>query len=785
MDAMVSPNPPQAPEPSADPTLEAEPAAQPSPEDGGEEAEADGDRGRRRGLIVAGVGLLTLGGLLNLDTLERSWAELQEPEPSAAFYDMDAVDEEEPPPAESVGGVGFASQRHEGEEGKMGKPTSKGKSGFYAMKGPNNAVPQMARNFDPDMAAKNAGILGVMSQQQGHFLTSPYGGSFAVGNDDEDVWGGLTGAEVGEAYGVGGLGLVGTGRGGGGIGEGTIGGVGNTGLIGSADMRGYVHERSVVEARQVAASFVATGEDRKSTFSIDVDTASYASVRQSLRNGWMPDPGSVRTEEMINYFDYGYVAPSGGAGAPFAVHTEVGPCPWAPDHRLVQIGVQATRELPAQAQELRTRNLVFLLDVSGSMSSRGKLPLIKHGFTQLVEQLGAEDHVSIVVYAGAAGVVLPPTSGDQKETILGALDRLEAGGGTNGSAGIVEAYELAQANFVDGGVNRVILGTDGDFNVGLSDHDALVELIEQKRESGVFLSVLGVGGHYDDELMEQLADHGNGNYAFLDGKREAEKVLVEEIGGTLTTIAKDVKVQVAFNPEQVTKHRLIAYQNRRLAHRDFNDDTKDAGEIGVGHNVTALYEIIPADEAEASEALMSLELRYKKPDGHRSTKVTTSVRDAGRSLDQNSDDFRFAAAVAGFGESLAGRRPDASWNYADTLELAQGALGEDARCLRHEFLELAWRAGMAEGEELSEPELACVPKPKRVPPTAKPASEPGAEPGASSLDVHVDVLLGDRARAQARAELWAFTLEVLRLLPPLLALPLFVMAWRPRRRRRR
>jgi secreted protein with Ig-like and vWFA domain len=718
---------------------------------------------RRPLLTITGLSLLSLGAFVNADRLglERSDAKLEE-----------TIEFEEEPPPEEVAleeAPEFAGQqRHRGEEGKMGRPTAKSKSGIYAMKGPSGAVPQ---------AARDAGILGVMSQQSGDFLASPYGGAFAVGNDEGDVWGGLTGTEIGDAYGAGGLGIVGTGRGGGG---GIIGNTHGPGLgqgygSGSGFARNVEGERYAEVAPNV---FIPTSKDAKSTFSIDVDTAAYANTRRYLlENGQLPPPDSVRTEELINYFDYDYSLPTGD-GAPFSITTEVGPSPWAQGKRLVHIGIQG--DVP-EVGETPPRNLVFLMDVSGSMASPDRLPLVKHGLAALTEQLGPNDRVSIVVYAGAAGAVLPPTSGADRQAILGALDRLESGGSTNGAEGIELAYKLAEESFIKGGINRVLLATDGDFNVGISDHDALVRLIEQKRESGVFLSVLGVGtGNLNDHMMEQVADKGNGNYAYIDGMLEARKVLVEEAGSTLHTIAKDVKIQVEFDPEQVAEHRLVGYENRVLAHRDFDDDSKDAGEIGAGHTVTAIYEIVPTADADAdADPLLTLNLRYKEPDGKQSRKLSAPVHDRGRALTETSDDYRFAAAVAAFGEKLRGTEDDL--RHAEILELAQGSLGEDSNCYRHQFLELVWKAGTLAGEQIAEPEHACTAgevAPKHI---AKNVDEPvlEVEPQVEPV-VHTDVVVHEH---HASTDWMAFVTEVLRLLPPLLALPMFVMAWRRPRRR--
>jgi Ca-activated chloride channel family protein len=730
---------------------------------------------RRPLLTITGLSLLSLGAFVNADRLglERSDDRLADAR----------VLEEEPPPdddelEDEVGGTG---QRHKGEEGKMGKPSSKSKSGIYAMKGPRDAVPQMARGFDPEMAARNAGVLGVMGDNSGHFLASPYGGAFAVGNDDNDVWGGLSGTEVGQAYGVGGLGIVGTGRGGGG-----------TGIVGMGEAEYLSSERYGEVAPNV---FIPTSEDAKSTFSIDVDTAAYANTRRFLlEGGQLPPPNSVRTEELINYFDYDYAVPDGD-GAPFSITTEVGPSPWAQGKRLVHIGIQG--EVP-EASETPPRNLVFLLDVSGSMASDDKLPLVKHGLAALTEQLGSKDRVSIVVYAGAAGAVLPPTRGSNRQAILAALDRLESGGSTNGAEGIELAYRLAEKHFIKGGINRVLLATDGDFNVGVSDHDALVRLIEQKRKSGVFLSVLGVGtGNLNDHMMEQVADKGNGNYAYIDGMLEARKVLVEEAGSTLDTIAKDVKIQVEFDPELVAEHRLVGYENRVLAHRDFDDDSKDAGEIGAGHSVTAIYEIVPTPGADRDEdPLLTLNMRYKQPDGEKSRKLSAPVQDRGRTMSETSDDYRFSAAVAAFGERLRGTQDDL--RYGEILELAEGSLGQDPKCYRHQFLELVWKAGTLAGEQIAAPDSACTAGEARPPriaesvdveaeevvedkPEPPPASEPVPMPESEPEPiVHTDIVVHEHP---ASTDWMTFVTEVLRLLPPLLALPMFVMAWRRPRRR--
>ena len=451
--------------------------------------------------------------------------------------------------------------------------------------------------------------------------------------------------------------------------------------------------------------FVAVADDPRSTFSIDVDTASYANVRRFLTSGALPPPEAVRTEEIVNYFDYDYPEPTGRA--PFAVVTEVGPAPWQPNHRLVHIGLQAKK---IDLHRTPPRNLVFLLDVSGSMNSPDKLPLLKRSLALLVDGMRPQDRIGIVVYAGASGVVLPPTN--DRAAVLEALARLEAGGSTNGAAGIEAAYALARQAFVPDGINRVILATDGDFNVGAQSPAALRRLIERKREEGIFLSVLGFGtGNLQDRTMQVLAQHGNGNHAYIDSLAEARKVLVEEAGGTLVTVAKDVKIQVEFNPLQVAAYRLIGYETRRLADRDFNDDRKDAGEIGAGHTVTALYEVIPVGQpvpsatdplkyqapvaptpAARSGELLTVRLRYKHPRGARSRLLEVPVRDDERPLARTSNDFRFAAAAAEFALLLRASpyAGEAAWDQV--IGLAQGALGPDPAGRRRQFLDLARRA---------------------------------------------------------------------------------------------
>lgn len=441
-----------------------------------------------------------------------------------------------------------------------------------------------------------------------------------------------------------------------------------------------------------------------STFSIDVDAASYSNVRRFIENGQRPPQDAVRIEEMINYFDYDYKQP--GDEHPFRIHTEISTAPWNEKHKLVHVGLQG-REIPTE--NLPPSNLVFLLDVSGSMNAPNKLPLLKSSFKLLVDQLREDDHVAIVVYAGAAGVVLQPTAGSDKKTILDALDRLEAGGSTAGGAGIRLAYEIAKKNFRKEGNNRVILATDGDFNIGESSNAAMERLIEAKRNEGVFLTVLGFGmGNYKDSKMETLADRGNGNYAYIDNLSEARKVLVNEFGGTLFTIAKDVKLQVEFNPTKVQAYRLIGYENRMLRNEDFNNDKKDAGDLGSGHTVTALYEIIPVGveseffsiddlkyqkavidpKATASKELMTIKFRYKKPDGDTSKLIVHTLSDRFTAAGATSDNFRWSAAVASFGMLLRDSEYAGDFTYEKALALAEGAKGKDAQGYRAEFINM-------------------------------------------------------------------------------------------------
>lgn len=456
-------------------------------------------------------------------------------------------------------------------------------------------------------------------------------------------------------------------------------------------------------------------EQARSTFSIDVDTASYAIVRRFLNDRQVPPPEAVRLEEMLNYFRYDDPAPHGDD--PLAVRLESAGCPWQPGHRLLRVALKG-RDIAAAARP--GTSLVFLVDVSGSMNEPNKLPLVKQSLSMLVDQLTENDKVAIVTYAGDAGVKLPPTSGDQKPRIRAAIDALSAGGSTNGSAGIEVAYRLAQEAFVKGGSNRVLLATDGDLNVGITDDAALVGLIREKAGSGVFLTVLGFGqGNLQDEKMEKLADNGNGIYAYVDGAREARKVLVEQLTGSTVTIAKDVKIQIEFNPARVAAYRLLGYENRLLAARDFKDDTKDAGEVGAGHGVTALYEIVPVAAAgaggdvdplkyqptpavkpapapegqPASPELCTVKLRWKAPEASESVERAFPHEDAGAGFEAASTDLRFAAAVAEFGMLLRESRHRGRASLEHVASTASGALGHDPGGLRAEFLDLVREAG--------------------------------------------------------------------------------------------
>jgi len=461
-------------------------------------------------------------------------------------------------------------------------------------------------------------------------------------------------------------------------------------------------------------AFLRTLQNPLSTFSIDVDTASYANVRRFLNQGQLPPPDAVRIEELVNYFDYDYAPPEGDV--PFSAHVEVAACPWNAGHRLARI---ALKGMEISREQRGPCNLVFLLDVSGSMNQPNKLPLLKNAMKMLVGNLNESDRVAIAVYAGASGLVLPSTSCGERQTIVDALDRLEAGGSTNGGEGIRLAYHVAQEQFAAGGVNRVILCTDGDFNVGTTSQGDLVRLIEEKAKSGVFLTVLGFGmGNYKDSTLEKLADKGNGNYGYIDTIHEARKMLVEQMGATLITIAKDVKIQIDFNPRRVGAYRLIGYENRMLRAEDFHDDTKDAGEIGAGHTVTALYELVPAGkegdlpqvdaskyqtpaepaEAARSDEAFTVKLRYKAPDSDESQLLSFAVVDEGKSLREASGDFQFAAAVACFGMLLRDSEHKGQSSFDLALELAQAGKGQDPNGYRVEFLQLVGLAKTLSGK---------------------------------------------------------------------------------------
>ena len=543
------------------------------------------------------------------------------------IHSPDPIEEEEPPPEDQVNTdeVRGYGQRHRGEEGKMGRPTSRSKSGLYAMKGPKDAIAR---------AAPATPAICTYCESAG---------ADRYRRPDDNPW-----------------------------------------------------------TRVLAEPL--------STFSIDVDTASYSNVRRFLRGRSLPPTAAVRTEELINYFDYDYAPPSDGR--PVAMHAEVAPCPWNPTHKLVHVGLQGKH---VTASELGPRNLVFLIDVSGSMESEDKLPLLRAGLRKLVADMKARDHISIVAYAGASGLVLPPTSGANKETILRALDNLAAGGSTNGGAGIALAYAQARKHFIQSGVNRVVLASDGDFNVGVTDHDELVSLVEQQRKSGVDLSVLGFGrGNVGDHLMEQLADKGNGNYAYIDSEREATKVLVTEAAGTLVAVARDVKLQVEWNPAAVSAYRLIGYENRMLAAQDFRDDRKDAGELGAGNDVTGIYEVVPAGTPAPGgkldnlkyqtpvaartrgAELLTVKLRYKPEGSDLASEMQLAVADDANN--RGSDTLRFAAAVAAFGERLRDPGGKDGMSFAEIAELAESVQLPDPRGERKEFINLVREAGKLQGD---------------------------------------------------------------------------------------
>lgn len=467
--------------------------------------------------------------------------------------------------------------------------------------------------------------------------------------------------------------------------------------------------------------FLKVADNPLSTFSIDVDAASYSNIRRFLNQGQLPPAGAVRIEEMINYFHYEYPQPE--KDQPFSINTEISDCPWNSDNKLVLIGLQG-KKIPTE--NLPASNIVFLIDVSGSMDEPNKLPLVKASMKMLVDQLREQDKVAMVVYAGNAGLVLPSTSGEEKTKIRDAIDRLDAGGSTAGGAGIKLAYKIAKENFAKGGNNRVILCTDGDFNVGASSDDDMERLIEDERKSGVFLTVLGYGmGNYKDSKMQKLADKGNGNHAYIDGLSEARKVLVNEFGGTLFTIAKDVKLQIEFNPAKVQGYRLIGYENRMLNKEDFNNDKKDAGDLGSGHTVTALYEVIPVgvkssflekvdslkyqsnivpmSKSSHTDEIMTVKFRYKAPDEDVSKLIEHPVIDKQVSIARTSDNFRFAAAVSEFGMLLRNSEFKSAASFTDVLGLARKAKGNDEEGYRSEFVRLVENAKLLAKDTKPEP----------------------------------------------------------------------------------
>jgi Ca-activated chloride channel family protein len=464
---------------------------------------------------------------------------------------------------------------------------------------------------------------------------------------------------------------------------------------------------SIEEYKKVAENdFMNVQANPLSTMSIDVDRASYANVRRFIQSGQLPPADAVRVEEMINYFNYNYPAPTNDD--PIAITTTYTDCPWKKEHKLLKIGMQAKK---ISYEKLPASNLVFLIDVSGSMYSQDKLPLLISSMKLLVNNLRNEDRVSIVTYAGNAGVVLPSTSGSKKDKIIAALEKLQAGGSTAGAEGILTAYKVAQENYIRGGNNRIILATDGDFNVGVSADNELEELITKEREKGIFLSCLGFGtGNYKDAKMEMLADKGNGNYSYIDNIDEGKKTLVNEFGGTLFTVAKDVKAQIEFNPHKVQSYRLVGYENRMLNAEDFKDDKKDAGELGAGHTVTFIYEIIPSgirdknvrpvndlkyrtieevmERDEFDNELATIKFRYKKPEGTKSTEMTHTIKNWTTSMESVNEDTRFAYSVALFGMILKNSKFKGDGTINDVLELAKNSKGEDEEGYRAEFIKL-------------------------------------------------------------------------------------------------
>ena len=566
--------------------------------------------------------------------------------------------------------------------------------------------------------------VALVRDRETHFAEAPSLGSPAARDVagaplEEELFG------VPEQPGASGLGMPVAGS----IGRGLGGKVGRVQVGTHANLRRLVVDKASEDAvvpnterynRFTENAFRGVGEQPLSTFSIDVDTASYANVRRFLTAGQRPPRDAVRIEELVNYFRYEYPQPKGDE--PFSVTVDAAVCPWREGHRLVRVGLQG-RDVARDARP--AGNLVFLVDVSGSMDDPDKLPLVQRALAMLVDELTENDRVAIITYAGNAGLVLPSTSGDQKRKIRAAIEALRAGGSTHGSAGINLAYEQAAERFIQGGANRVILCTDGDLNVGVTSDEALVDLIKRKAAGGTFLTVLGFGsGNLQDEKMEKLADNGNGVYAYIDGVREARKVLVEQLTGSTIAIAKDVKIQVEFNPAQVASYRLLGYENRVLAAEDFRDDKKDAGEIGAGHTVTALYEIVlvgdegaggdaargaeplkyqpapapappvakPAVDGAASRELLTVKLRWKKPDGDTSTLREVPLAEKGGAFDAAATDMRFAAAVAAFGMILRGSEQKGTATLPLVAKIAGSALGRDQGGYRAEFLDLVRKA---------------------------------------------------------------------------------------------
>lgn len=489
---------------------------------------------------------------------------------------------------------------------------------------------------------------------------------------------------------------------------------------GPADRLGLNEPTDTEQYAEIEANpVIAAAEQPVSTFSVDVDTGAYSNVRRFLTQGSLPPTDAVRIEEFINYFDYDYPLPA-SLERPFSVSTELATAPWNSQRWLLQVGLKGF-EVPFE--QMPASNLVFLLDVSGSMMEPNKLPLVKTALRKVVEQMRPQDRIAIVVYAGAAGLVLPSTPASEKAEIIAALDALEAGGSTNGGQGIQLAYQVAREHYVDGGVNRVILATDGDFNVGIVDQQDLEDLVERERKSGIALTTLGFGqGNYHDETAERLANVGNGNHAYIDSEREANKVLVKELGANLLTIAKDVKIQIEFNPAVIAEYRLIGYENRLLAREDFNNDAVDAGEIGAGHTVTAIYELTPvgsdatrlpplrygdgsAAKGKADE-IAFLKLRFKQPDADRSELLEQAIARPAQ-IGQGSAQLQFAAAVAAFGEALRGGKYLDGFGYARIAELARRAEGKDPYGFQAEFVELVNRAAALSGEE-SEGQIAIA-----------------------------------------------------------------------------